>query len=363
MTATATIYIIVFIVLCFFCMFKTRKHKTLSNQPLITPQPTHSYYLQPLQNEHSQEPQQFLIYQNTTSPSRQFLIDQNDIDYYQNKLLREQEFERQYSQLCQERGIAMATIEQIENHQDTNILDNYIINEVLGNNHLHQYNILQTITEQDEDENLYMYNDSQNVHDSTIQRQLKNQYSVYQKDTQENPQLVFSEQELVREAKRLGKDTNTLVKVLQTIKNRNATVHTFNGDSEMKILETTWKAGDDNTREQILNNLIDCDEETIFGNKNVVCPTGVTSRIVESTYINNPDNTPRTKDMYREEMLNKASLIRDQLEHDSEFTKKSDHEQSRLLKTTLLDTYQTDYNNILSIEQINDFTKDWIDHI
>lgn len=331
-----------------FCIFYKPKHQQKTSYkptPIILSKSTANYSIEPPLNTHTP----MYIHGN----DHVFLLDPHDLHYYQSKQEREREFEQRYTQLCQERDIQVPELHMFDLDQDPRepgILEQYIINDILGN---HEIRLAQT------EDRLPMYMDTQNVHDNSIQKQLKKRYTDHVVD---NPELVFSEHEIVREAKRQNKDTKTLIKVLKTMKKRNANLMNYNGDSEMTILENTWKAGDDNVKEQIINNLIECHEHNIIGQQ-VVCPTGVASRIVESTYINDPENTPRTKDMYREEMLSKASQIRFQLEQNPEYNAKSDQEQTEQLKSKLLTTYQQDYKNILTHHDIHDLTKDWIDYI
>jgi hypothetical protein len=195
--------------------------------------------------------------------------------------------------------------------------------------------------------------DTQNVHDTNIQKQLKSRYKDLSVD---NQNILFNENDIISHAFNSKKDISTLSNIIQEIKNRNSSVTNFNSDNEYTVLKNTWMSGNDNVKDQIINNLLDCEEDEIL-----VCPTGTTSRIIESTYIDNPEDMPKTKDMFMTEMLSKASLIRNTLE--SSISHLDEYEQSEILKRNIIKSYNTDYKDILSEDQINNFTKDWIDSI
>jgi hypothetical protein len=195
--------------------------------------------------------------------------------------------------------------------------------------------------------------DTQNVHDTNIQKQLKSRYKDLAVD---NQNIWFNENDIISHASKSKKDISTLDNIIQKIKNRNSSVTNFNSDNEYTVLKNTWMSGNDNVKDQIINNLLDCEEDKIL-----VCPTGTTSRIIESTYIDNPEDMPKTKNMFMTEMLSKASLIRNTLE--SSISHLEEDEQSEILKKNIIKEYNTDYKDILSEKQINDFTKDWIDSI
>jgi hypothetical protein len=111
-----------------------------------------------------------------------------------------------------------------------------------------------------------------------------------------------------------------------------------------------------------VRNLVDCVEESPLGT-NVVCPTGVTSRIVESALIERPELMPRTRETLVQEMLSKANAVRTLLESNNTYCNLSDTDQSGTLKNALLETYNQDYQGILSVEQVDEYVKDWIDEI
>lgn len=321
-----------FIVLVLTCLSSLPKYKPIKCiKPIVTRKFPENFTFThtPVNN--------YIITGTTNDP--EFLVDQSDILYYARKKNIDEAFQKE----CETRGLS---------------LNEYIIDEILGINLQRDFEHHEHRELRDREQPL-MYQDTQNVHDTTIQHQLKKTYQTIPK----NSKTLFNEQEIIHQTELLGKDVETIKTVLETIKERNNKVVNF-GDNEMTVLANTWKAGDDNIKEQIINNLIDCAKDHPL-NTSVVCPTGVTSRIVESMYINDPETTPRTKDMYKEEMLNKASLVRNQLEQTTEYDKLTDDQQSLSLQKHIMDTLKQDYidTHILNSHQLSEFTKDWIEHV
>jgi hypothetical protein len=275
---------------------------------------------------------------------RNYLIDDSDIKYYtDNKNLVES-----FNNELKSRGLTYTPSVRVDRTRGNrgeryiNPLEMYIINEIIPVN-----------GRETRDEVRRPVIDTQNVHDTYVQKQLKSTYKTVKNDAGCN---YFDEKDILNHASNLKKDTKNLGNIIKQIKDRNSSVTNFDSDNEYTILKNTWMSGNENVKEQIINNLLDCEEDKIL-----VCPTGTTSRIIESTYIDNPENMPKTKDMFTTEMLSKASLIRNTL--DSSISHLTDEEQSTILKRNIIKSYKNDYKNILSDNQINDFTKDWIDFI
>jgi hypothetical protein len=181
-----------------------------------------------------------------------------------------------------------------------------------------------------------MFNDTQNVHDTLIQRQLK-------QDALQN--LVTPTYTSVSLDDLYASD-DKLKEIVQKIKNRNATLSGYNNKTEMEILHDTWQNGNDNVRNQLRNELKECIE-----NGHLVCPTGTVSRILNSKYIETPEKIPKTKEMYHEDILNFSAKIR------------QDTPEDKFSSEFLLDAIKKEYTPLLTEEEIDDFTKDWINII
>lgn len=204
--------------------------------------------------------------------------------------------------------------------------------------------------------------DTQNVHDTTIQKITKNKYTDLKTNPHPNGQGAFVKYSLdsyINNSDLSNKKKQTLLKTIEKIKNRNSNLTNFDGDTEFNILINTWNNSNNTVKDQILNELLDC-TGTHFGD-NLYCPTGVATRIVNASFIENPESMPKTKEMINEEMMNSASAIRTQLEQTPEYQQLSDTEANNKLKNTILEKYNSDYKDIFTKDQITDMTKDWID--
>jgi hypothetical protein len=271
-----------------------------------------------------------------------FTLDYNDIQYYTNKYNVDLEFQRQ----LKERGLATKDQEPVHIpvqvpgpvQVPVDTIENYIIDEIVGD----PFTPLGRL-------------DTQNVHDTALQNSLECTYNVYK-----NNETTHSFIDIHSHARRLGKSDSDIAKinrVVDEMKQRNSTVSKFQ-DTEINILQTIWDSNDQGIRDQVINALLDCEE-----NGSVVCPTGTTSRIIEAVYIHNPENTPKTARCFKEEMLNKASIVRKNLEENPDFNNESDFDQSLVLRKKLLDTFYNDYGGILSRQEILDQTAEWIDYV
>jgi hypothetical protein len=285
-----------------------------------------------------------------------YLIDDSDIKYYKDK----DELIKEYNKEVRERGYKNIEIplETIINEiiQPVSCIRQRglcpVITRPLG------FRVDRTLSVAPIDP-LNVVEDTQNVHDTQIQSQLKKGYEKI-KESKFNMMNSrgddFNEDDILKYASELKKDTKVLGRILMEIKERDSYISNFGLDSEYKVLENTWKTGNDNVKCQIINNLFDCRE-----NLDIVCPTGVASRIVESAFIDTPENMPRTKKMFVTEMLSKASLIRDTLE--DSISSLDETEQTAILKRNILKSYVIDYKDILTTEEIREYTEDWIDYI
>jgi hypothetical protein len=276
-----------------------------------------------------------------------YLIDDSDIKYYKDK----DELIKEYNKEVRERGYKNIEIplETIINEIIQPVINRPIVARVAR--------VDRTLSVAPIDPLNVV--DTQNVHDTQIQSQLKKGYEKI-KESKFNMMNSrgddFNEDDILNYASELKKDTKVLGRILMEIKERDSYISNFGLDSEYKVLENTWKTGNDNVKCQIINNLFDCRE-----NLDIVCPTGVASRIVESAFIDTPENMPRTKKMFVTEMLSKASLIRDTLE--DSISSLDETEQTAILKRNILKSYVIDYKDILTTEEIREYTEDWIDYI
>lgn len=186
--------------------------------------------------------------------------------------------------------------------------------------------------------------DKQNTHDSIVQRVIRDGYSGVEKGD------LGSFNKISKDIKRASRNNQKVGQVLDRIKSRNANITNLSGDSEKQVLVNIWEQVKDNpdSVKFFISNLKDCVE-----NEDVVCPTGVVTRIVSTVYLDTPEQFPRTKEIIKQEMLQTAAKLRNdnpEEEHDH-------------FKQTLLNKYNSDYQGILTEKEIIKEVNDWIDHV
>lgn len=196
----------------------------------------------------------------------------------------------------------------------------------------------------------YLTDDKQNIHDSLVQKQSKNGYSEIQKKG------IIDIETLKKQIKKYIEDNKVFCdtkkqKILNTVERiykRNSNVSNYS-DTEYSILCNTWNNDSILVKLQLIKQLDECIDE--FGS--LYCPTGISTRIVESLYIENPENYPKPKEIINQEILNKASILRKQHPNLSvnEF------------KLILIDSLYSDYDTVLSKEDISKNISEWIEYI
>lgn len=268
----------------------------------------------------------------TTHIQADYLIDDADLEYYKNDINKD--FEQRLALYDPHNVPQRANF--YDNPQYDNIIRANIVNQIIYNP------------------------DSQNVHDTMIQKALKKQYNAVSGSG--SNKSLDEVRKYIDQSELSHKDKQTCNRVVDQIVKRNAKLTNFNNDSEVDILKKTWTNGDQNVRDYLLQELKDCDN----GYNEIYCPTGVASRIVNATFINDLDDNvalPKTRELIHKEMMDSAAKVRTDLESSNDYNNVDETQQSVMFKDTLLAKYETDYENILSKDEIKDMTKDWIDHV
>ena len=196
--------------------------------------------------------------------------------------------------------------------------------------------------------------DNQNVHDSTVQQYIRNGFhNIPDSGTTKD------DSSCIGDIKRWYDNVEINV-VLNKIQSRNGTISNLNGKSELQVLATVWEQseGNENMREYLGVQLRDCLE-----NDNVVCPTGIVNRVVSSLNINNPELMPKTRGIIDQEMMQSASVLRDELELDDVYNSSCENEQKVIFKERLLENLDENYINVFSKKQIREYISPWIDHV
>ena len=203
-------------------------------------------------------------------------------------------------------------------------------------------------------------NNAQNVHDSTVQDTIKQKFiklktNNIKKGININDILIYAKNknQLMDKFKE-----DRLKFILNSIRDRNSRITNLEDNTELEILGLVW--GDERMREQIINELFDCYNGEY---NNIVCPTGVVTRLLNADIILNPETTPRTIEILRTEMLNLAAQIRTECEKKEEYLNKTEEEQDIYLKEKIKTKINDTYKGILSTETIQNELDTWLDVI
>lgn len=199
--------------------------------------------------------------------------------------------------------------------------------------------------------------DRQNVHDGTVNKYIRRIFSDFGVEDENKNVVDEIKQGIVT---RNPEKRQKIIKVLNEIKSRNANITNLGNVSELIVLNTVWQnaKGNDNIKDMMYQQLIDSIE-----NDNVVCPTGVVTRLTTALSVETPENLPKTKEHLNAEMLNKASHIRNQLEQNENYNELDDPSQLTEFRSTLVSTLETDYRDILTKNEIQEIINPWIDYI
>jgi hypothetical protein len=195
--------------------------------------------------------------------------------------------------------------------------------------------------------------DSQNVHNSLVQDGIKIKNAKNTPIGDNTSRIEITCMGEITEYAALNKNGHKIANILEKIKNRNSRISNINS-TEIQVLNNAWNAANENIKSQIINELLDSDE-----GGHLVCPTGVVSRIINADIVENPELSPRTEKILREEMLTIAAKTRTDLESDPVYNKCSDVEQSTMLKTALTKKYIETYKDIVSMDLVQTELDSW----
>jgi hypothetical protein len=179
--------------------------------------------------------------------------------------------------------------------------------------------------------------DTQNVHDTVIQNNVKNKYKSL-------PSNYSDIDSTIRDIMVFCDNCPDILDTVNKIKQRNATVVNFEGNAESDILKKTWNGANAAVKAQIINELRDCKKGS-----DIYCPTGVATRIVSATYIESPDNYPKDKNSINAEILGKCAHLRN----------KNPDITPNEMKEMIIEEYSTIHDRAF----ISDLTEEWLPYI
>lgn len=175
----------------------------------------------------------------------------------------------------------------------------------------------------------YLYDeDSQNVHDTLIVNSSKNTYNKLIKTVTDDDYFLDQFNEKYRA-------------ILVKIKERNSFVGNL-GKHEWDVIKDVWSDSytKPNVREQYLKDLEECLDE----HDKLYCATGIVNRILSSTHIDEPEKMPKTKDIFKVEILNRFSVL----------IKTNSKERCR-------EMIMNEYKDLLTEDKLKEIIDEWYD--
>lgn len=201
--------------------------------------------------------------------------------------------------------------------------------------------------------------DQQSVHDTTVQDTIKQTYaSLKEKGGGAGDFKHVRSSILSWNGGALGAK---LTSIVDAIENRNSKLYNLGSDNELTVLTRVWTEGNDNVKDQVIKELLDCEQSWGGG---IVCPTGVVTRVVSASLIETPEAMPRSRNVLREEMLSKAAALRTEMENkDSEYKSLTEEEQNSYYKERLKEHLHDEYKGVVSKDTVEAEMKEWVDAI
>ena len=190
--------------------------------------------------------------------------------------------------------------------------------------------------------------EAQNVHDSKLQRVLRKTFNDMEKiddnDTRDTTNTTTIE-DIMSNCPLKYKENVRIT--LDTAFERNNTMTGYNNATEKEIILQTYNMvkNDEDYLTYFFQNLNDCIE---YGN--VVCSTGVVSRVLSTQFIKDPEAYPKNEKAIFQEILSKASVIFEKTEGEKD-----------LFSIELKKMIQDEYKDIMTREEMETRHKEIVD--
>ena len=173
-------------------------------------------------------------------------------------------------------------------------------------------------------------NDSQNVHDTFIQETIKSAH----KDMNIIPGYIEEKQTEDQVLDSIKKEFPQTTGVINHINKRNSFISNIS-KTEKQVIHDIWEKckQDQNIKNNFITQLLDCKD--LSGG--IVCGTGVVTRLTCSLYINDPESMPKDKNIIKQEILGKFSVLANNQENTDIFGKEIPFDKNKAKETILLE--------------------------
>lgn len=228
-------------------------------------------------------------------------------------------------------------------------------------------NILNLIPEQE------IYNDSQNVHSSTVNNAALKKINIIEDNTNIDNSFNNNTKEFLYKLEHTNlsnDDKQNAIKLLESLKDLK---HSKFDKSETEVFNTVWSRIKDpinNDRANDMVNILAQNMASGIEHNYTVCSTGKIIRMISSLDAIDAGNLPTIKPEWaiKEEMAQVASKIRENTLRDANSSEKIDYEAnpesklSNVMKQTFTDKCKVDYKDILNDTSLNDMIKTYSEH-
>lgn len=180
-------------------------------------------------------------------------------------------------------------------------------------------------------------NDRENLHDSFIQKGLSEKYKLMLTDGTKNTEAKL------KELLRAFPKQNSVINRIANSRNK---LTMYNNRTQLEILYDVYNNGSDNVKAHLGQILSEIQSEGLK------CSMGNISRIVQASYVENPEQIPITQAMVTQQMLMRAGIISKELESQGNVDPK-------LISKQITETLVAEYGKQYGEKQITEMVKGW----
>lgn len=351
--------IIIIVIICILSKYKTKKKRT----PIPESSETFVIKVDTIDTKPRNKPMK--PNKPTTVRSDELMFEKSDIKYYTDRYNFNTEDIAETPHVPQNTDLDMLLLSEYHNELFGNNPPNEpgynIVNDIIADDLRNYEREQQEVDTPILNRVLETGVDTQNVHDTGVNRYIRNIFRDIPIIHDSYGNVVKEIKEYIKNHDMENEKYTNIEFVLDKISKRNSTIHNLNG-RELDILATIWDKAksNDNIRDMLFTQILDtkksdCDD--------IYCPTGFVNRISIALVVETPELYPKTNNVINSEMMQTASNIRTKLESDPIYMSSTDEKQLDMFKKEFYKKIEADYNGILDKEQIDQMVDPWIDDL